>query len=385
MNLTLVLREEFVCLLVLFFLTFYHAYYNCQLKGKVETDYFLRLSTMGICHVFFDIITLFTVNYRMIVPEALNKWFHICFYFTGMIFIAEFLEYVIKLTLSYRILRIFRKIMYVPHLIIFVLTFFLPIEYIDGNGISYSYGPLVFLCYGTYLVYCVICILLAVVRFSEIDKKTRIAVLPVSALMIIMVVFQAVNPELLMTSAGITFVCIGLFVTVNNPVDVFAQQALWDDATGLHNKNSYQKLMKMLQKKYEKKEATIGFVVCDLNGLKLVNDNFGHVEGDRLIKAAGQVLLEGMETAYNVYRVGGDEFTVVYHSPNEEYVKAEIQKVRELCAEYKESPVPLSIAMGYAIDTCKADRFDEVYKKADALMYEDKMRIKEMHPEFIRK
>lgn len=384
MNLTLVLREEFVCLLVLFFLTFYHAYYNCQLKGKVEDDYFLRLSILGISHVIFDIITLFTVNYRTIVPETLNKWFHVCFYFTGMLFIAEFLGYVIKLTLSYRILRGYRKFMYVPHFIIFILTFFLPIEYIDGDGISYSYGPMVFACYGTFLLYCVICILLAVVRFGEIDKKTRIAVLPVSALMIMMVIFQAVNPELLMTSAGITFVCIGLFVTVNNPVDIYAKEALWDDATGLHNKNSYQKLMNMLQKKYENKNAAIGFIVCDLNGLKLINDNFGHVEGDKLIKAAGQVLLEGLETAYNVYRVGGDEFTVVYHSPNEETMKAEIQKVRQLCEAYQESPVPLSIAMGYAIDTCKADGFDELYKKADALMYEDKKRIKAEHPEFIR-
>lgn len=385
MNLTLVLREEFVCLLVLFFLTFYHAYYNRQLKGNVEEDNFLRLSTIGISHVIFDIITLFTVNFRSLVPESLNKWFHVCFLLTGMIFAAEFLGYVIKLTLSHRILRSYRKFMYIPHFIIFILTFILPIEYIDGDGVSYSYGPMVFVCYGTFLLYCVICILLAVVRFGEIDKKARIAVLPVSALMIVVVIFQALYPELLMTSAGITFVCIGLFVTVNNPVDIYEKQALWDDATGLHNKNSYEKLMNMLQKKYENKEVTIGFIICDLNGLKLINDNYGHMEGDKLIKAAGQVLLEGLETAYNVYRVGGDEFTVVYHSPNEENVKVEMQKVRELCAEYKESPIPLSIAMGYASDTCKADRFDEVYQKADTLMYEDKKRIKDKQPELNRK
>lgn len=385
MNYILIIREEIICLLVILFLALYHAYYQYKEDGRIDGNFFLKISFWGLLHVVLDIVTVYTVNHRELISPTYNKVLHIIFYITGMLFIAEFLGYVIKLTLSYRILRVYKRLMYIPHIGLGILGIFLPVEYVDGVATSYSYGPLVFGCYGGYVVYCIICILLAVVRYSEIDKKTRIAVLPSSALMIIMVFMQAVFPELLITSAGITIVCIGLFITVNNPADVFAHQAYWDAATGLHNKNSYQKLMNMLKKRYQNKKISIGFVVCDMNGLKLINDTYGHTEGDKLIKAAATALLEGFVTAYNVYRVGGDEFVVVYHTPNQDEVLSEMQKVRELCDEFKESPVPLSIAMGYASEICLSDNFDALYQKADELMYEDKKRIKELHPELVRK
>ena len=91
-----------------------------------------------------------------------------------------------------------------------------------------------------------------------------------------------------------------------------------------------------------------------------------------------------MKNAYNVYRIGGDEFAVIYIAHNEDEVRAEIENVRTACDNYKDSPIKLSIAMGYASGSCTSSEFMDIYKQADALMYENKSEIKKLHPEFCR-
>lgn len=384
MSYVLIVREEIVCLFVLLFLAVYYAYYRRLGEQKLDENYYIKLSCAGIVHVIFDMITVYTVNNREYVPDMFNKIAHIVFFASGVFFVETFMTYVIKLTLSYRILRIYKKFEYIPLASIFVLSLFLPIDYVQGCATAYSYGPLVFACYGGVIAYCIICILLVIFRFSEIEVKTRVAVIPVAVFLIIAVIVQAIFPETLITSAGLTFICIGLFVTINNPAETFTQQAFWDAATGLHNKNGYQKLRNFLEKRYSKRKVQIGFIICDMNGLKRINDNYGHAEGDKLIKACAAVLLEELKTAYNVYRVGGDEFVVVYHSPNDALVQAEMENVRVSCEKYKESPIPLSIAMGYASGECRADEIDALYQKADELMYANKKKMKEENPELVR-
>ena len=383
MSVILILREELVCLLVLFFLVSYHSMY----KSKDENNdgrSFLKIAFYAVGQVVFDIITVITVNELGSVPPSVNKWLHVIFYCFGLLFISEFLDYVIKLTMSYKFLHQYRGVKFFPAAAIVVLSFFLPVEYVEGRGTNYSYGPLVFACYGIFAVYCLIALIVALVKYKNLDKKTRLGILPTISLLAIMVSAQAIIPELLMTGAGATFVCIGLFVTVDNPVSVYLEQALWDNATGVRNKNSFERQMSALEKKYQNKQVNIGFIICDMNGLKLINDNYGHAEGDKLIKAAATVLLDNLKNAYNVYRIGGDEFAVIYLSPNDETVKAEIESVRTACDNYKDSPIKLSIAMGYASGTSNSAGFMDIYSRADVLMYENKADIKRLNPEFVR-
>ncbi|MGN0600438.1 MAG: GGDEF domain-containing protein [Oscillospiraceae bacterium] len=384
MSVILTLREEIVCLLVLIFLLSYHSVYENKDENNDGKSSFLKITFFAVGHLAFDIITVITVNNLDVVPQIVNKCLHIAFFGFGVLFIAEFLDYVIKLTMSYKLLHQYRRIKFIPVLLLILLSFFLPIEYVEGRGTNYSYGPLLFACYGLFAVYCLTAMTLALVKYKSLDKKTRLGIIPTITLMSIMISLQAVIPELLMTGASATFVCIGLFVTVDNPVSAYLEQALWDNATGVRNKNSFEKQMAAFEKKYRNKNLNIGFVVCDMNGLKLINDNYGHAEGDKLIKAAAEKLLENMKNAYNVYRIGGDEFVVIYIAHNEDEVRAEIENVRAACDKYKDSPIKLSIAMGYASGSCTSSEFMDIYKQADALMYENKSEIKKLHPEFCR-
>lgn len=377
------MREETVCLLVLIFLICYHSIYKNNDENN-DGKSFLKIAFYAMGHVILDLITVITVNNLSVVPEWLNKILHVAFFCFGVLFIMEFLDYVIKLTMPYKLLKAYRRIKLLPVAVIIFLSFILPIEYVEGRGTNYSYGPLLFACYGLFAVYCITAMVLVLVNFKSLDKRIRLAVLPTITLMAVMVSVQAVVPELLITGASVTFVCIGLFVTVDDPVSAYLEQALWDNATGVRNKNSFEKQMSALEKKYQNKQLSIGFVICDLNGLKLINDNYGHAEGDKLIKAAAKVLLENLQNAYNVYRIGGDEFAVIYISPNDEEVKAEIENVRTACDNYKGIPIKLSIAMGYASGTSSSSGFMEIYSHADSLMYENKSEIKKLYPEFYR-
>ena len=372
----LILREEFVCLVVLAFLLAYTAKYRI----KTDNNIFTWILIYGLCHVIFDIITVLTVNRIDEVPGGVNYACHILYYAFSIAFTVAYFQYIVTLTAPIKIQIFFRLGKYIPAALFAISAFFLPIYYVEGNGTNYSYGPLIFMGYGVFVVYCIFAVILIFTNHKKLEANKKITLYPMTIAMIAVIVVQALIPELLMTSAAITFVCLGLFVSFNNPAKEYQEQAYWDAATGIKNKNGYKKQLEIMDKKYTKKKTNVGFLVCDMNGLKVINDKYGHIEGDKLLRAAADILSNSLEKAYDVYRVGGDEFVAIYISPNEAAVQKDIERVRTNCEAYKDSPIILSIAMGYAEGQYSAD-YMNIYNAADEKMYKDKAEIKKMHPE----
>ena len=173
------------------------------------------------------------------VPEIVNSLGHILFYAFSIAFTMEYYEYIVLRVTSLKARKKALVFKYIPAGIYAISAFFFPVEYVVGNGTNYSYGMLVFMGYGAFVVYCFICFVLVMVNQKKLEMKTKLTLFPMTFLMIVVVLVQAVIPELLMTSAGITFVCLGLFATFNNPAQVYREQAFWDAATGIKNKNGY--------------------------------------------------------------------------------------------------------------------------------------------------
>lgn len=372
----LILREEIVCAIVILFIIIYTAVY----KLKDGDNSFMKVLFAAFGHIIFDIVTVVSVNNRDVVSDSVNKLLHLMFYFFGILFVMEFYDYIVRLTVPHNKQKILRLIRFVPFILFIVLFFVLPMNYVSGNGTDYSYGPLAFAGYGMFVVYCLLCLVLVVCYRKKLDFKLKVTLIPMLFVMIAVVMVQAVIPELLMTGAGVTFVCLGLFASFNNPAQEYREQAYWDAATGIKNKNGYQKQLQIMEKKYAKKNVRVGFLIGDMNGLKVINDNYGHAEGDKLIRAAASVLNDNLKTAYDIYRIGGDEFVAIYLSPKDDIVKTEIENVMLACEAYKDSPITLSIAMGYSAGDYSADYID-IYNKADSIMYENKVEIKKKHPE----
>ena len=104
----------------------------------------------------------------------------------------------------------------------------------------------------------------------------------------------------------------------------------------------------------------------DMNGLKTLNDSRGHAEGDHALKVIGKCLSDNCNRNITAYRVGGDEFTVLFMNQNEETVHQVLNHIKEDIAA-----AGYSISVGYAMRT-GGSSLDDVLHEADRQMYADK-------------
>ena len=138
-----------------------------------------------------------------------------------------------------------------------------------------------------------------------------------------------------------------------------------DLLTGVNNRNEMNNYMKELEDR--KEEMSLCVVFLDVNGLKAVNDNEGHNAGDTLIKTAAMVLCNIFKEK-EIYRAGGDEFTVIVENVSEDRITNMIIKLREMSKMYG-----ISFAIGYSMGYNTKDVV-KIWKKADENMYIDKKR-----------
>ena len=124
---------------------------------------------------------------------------------------------------------------------------------------------------------------------------------------------------------------------------------------------------------------SFGLINLDLNGLKAVNDTYGHTEGDKLLVKASN-LLKSVFRKTDVYRAGGDEFMVILPNMPEELFYKKVETLKSVM----EKDDSVSFAMG-AIFSDGTDDVHDIFVRSDELMYEDKKRIYEKRPDLARK
>ncbi|TWG79239.1 diguanylate cyclase (GGDEF)-like protein [Cupriavidus gilardii J11] len=143
-----------------------------------------------------------------------------------------------------------------------------------------------------------------------------------------------------------------------------------DVLTKLYNRAYYEDELSRLGRKGP---WPVSVIAIDLNGLKLVNDQLGHGDGDALLRRAGEVLKKAIGDQACVARVGGDEFMVLMPDRDERAVAMaldQIQKVAALNNQFYPGAA-LSFAIGAA--TCaQGERLTDAVKLADARMYQAK-------------
>ena len=154
------------------------------------------------------------------------------------------------------------------------------------------------------------------------------------------------------------------------------EMARRDELTGTKNKTAYHEMEKELQKLTKAGGDPFGIVVCDINGLKHINDTEGHKAGDDYIKAACRLVCRIFHHS-PVYRIGGDEFVAVLRGQdfaNRESLVSGLRRRVEENIRIGEGPV---IASGLAEFQPYSDRsVEDVFNRADNHMYEEKARLK---------
>ena len=147
-----------------------------------------------------------------------------------------------------------------------------------------------------------------------------------------------------------------------------------DMLTGVLNRNEMNNYVDRLSNETSDKKESIGVVFVDLNGLKRVNDDKGHNAGDTLLKDAAKALEEVFDVN-NIYRAGGDEFTMIVPGASAEDLIEWTKKLREIAVKYND----LSFAIGSCAES-DSRNVREALKIADQRMYDDKREYYVKHP-----
>jgi diguanylate cyclase (GGDEF)-like protein/PAS domain S-box-containing protein len=152
--------------------------------------------------------------------------------------------------------------------------------------------------------------------------------------------------------------------------------ALLDELTGLYNRRGFSVLAEHQLKMAERGERRMLLLFADLDGLKWINDTFGHSEGDRALIETADILEKTFRESDIVARIGGDEFVVLAIETNGSPAEVLISRLREnLKARNAEADCryKLSLSVGLArYDPTRPCSLDDLLARADRAMYEQK-------------
>ncbi|MFN2340179.1 MAG: diguanylate cyclase [Halanaerobium sp.] len=143
----------------------------------------------------------------------------------------------------------------------------------------------------------------------------------------------------------------------------------YDSLTGLYNRRFFEEELQRLD---TKRQLPISLIMADLNGLKIVNDSYGHEKGDQLLKKAAEILKSSVREEDILARQGGDEFAILLPTTDSKESKKLIKRIKSKIAA-AETEIPISIALGWATKTESEEQLTETLKKADDRMYQNKL------------
>jgi len=143
--------------------------------------------------------------------------------------------------------------------------------------------------------------------------------------------------------------------------------ATHDTLTSLYNRNHFENYVSTL-----KNHSPIGVMVCDIDGLKLINDAFGHVDGDNLLRKFALTLKKICPNAF-IARIGGDEFSIIETNSSQEDMELIEQQIKEAIDDFYVYGISFEVSMGYSIWDENTIDFRECFKTAENIMYRRKL------------
>lgn len=146
-----------------------------------------------------------------------------------------------------------------------------------------------------------------------------------------------------------------------------------DELTGLPNRLAYKELLRELD---VPENLPLSVIMGDANGLKTINDTYGHSEGDQLLRLTARLLLDCCPKNGHVARIGGDEFVMLLPSCNAAQANEIMSCIqKQMPEQMPKATNPLfrpSIALGSATKTDSDENINALFNEADKNMYEDK-------------
>ena len=220
-------------------------------------------------------------------------------------------------------------------------------------GLLLGYWP-----YILFAFYAVVFIIINIRYFRKYTKKeaivaTFISVFPLSGVIYYLVAHVYKDYSAFFTSGILLYY-----------VFIYIHMSRIDPLTELLNRQSFYKDISKNAK------SITGIVSVDMNNLKYLNDNFGHEAGDKALKTISSVMNKSCGRGGTAYRIGGDEFVILYTNAEEEAIIENIKNMRSGIEEAK-----YSCAFGYSMKS-PDETIKEVLRRSDEKMYINKVEMK---------
>ncbi|MDP4160392.1 MAG: diguanylate cyclase, partial [Bacillota bacterium] len=143
-----------------------------------------------------------------------------------------------------------------------------------------------------------------------------------------------------------------------------------DQLTGQYNRRFFEEELKRLD---VEGNYPITIVIADVNGLKLVNDSFGHAIGDELIKKVAEVIEKGCRADDLIARLGGDEFVILLPKTTSYETEKIVKRIKGEALKEKLGSIEISVSFGWETKDKAYEKTLDILKKAEDHMYKNKL------------
>lgn len=143
-----------------------------------------------------------------------------------------------------------------------------------------------------------------------------------------------------------------------------------DQLTGLYNRRFFEKELNRLD---HKENFPLTLAMGDVNGLKLINDSFGHAVGDKLLIKVAEIITKGCRKNDIIARLGGDEFVILLPKADRYEAEKVINKIKDIASNEKIGSIDISISFGHETKEDENEKIQEIFKSAEDHMYKKKL------------
>lgn len=332
-------KLEISCIAIVLFISV--LYFTAKRVKSYSHHLFSASLCITVFNLIFDIITVYTVNHLDDVLPWVNRACHILF--LASIITELFVCYLYSTTLIFDDDTAKRKnrFMFVPLVISYLGLVLLPLTYEKAPQTNYSWGPAVFMVYGS-MVFFTICIIINIVsHYKEIDRKKRQIVMLAFGVQTVVVIWQGLQPTILITSAAFTIINLAFFLTVESP-DVLLMEKLREEKERADEANEAksQFLSNMSHEIRTPMNAIVGLTEVLLR-TERPDEDMRYLEN---IKRSGDALLSLINDLLDFSKIESGKFTIT----EEDYEPLDMLEDLKVMFQNRIGSKPIS--MKYDID-----------------------------------
>ncbi|WP_163249427.1 GGDEF domain-containing protein [Clostridium niameyense] len=150
----------------------------------------------------------------------------------------------------------------------------------------------------------------------------------------------------------------------------------YDELTGTYNKRCFHKVIKGNVEKL-RKDKNQALVIIDIDKFKNINDLYGHIIGDKILKNFCNIIKENLDGEYTLFRIGGDEFAILFYDISKKGVINKMEKIRSYLNDTKIYNIVVNFSYGICFfSECQGMNWEEIVSLADENMYKNKRKNK---------